>query len=105
LLSRAKVLLFPIDWPEPFGLVMIESMARGTPVIAYAHGSVPKVVQDGVSGFIVTNQVDAVKAARNVDQLERRGRRAAFEQRFTASRMAKDYLHLYRQVGRPGLVV
>lgn len=84
---------------------MIESMACGTPILAYAHGSVPKVVQDGVNGFILTNQVAAVKAARNIGQLERRGCCAAFEQRFTASRMAKDYLRLYRQVGRPGLVV
>jgi glycosyltransferase involved in cell wall biosynthesis len=98
LLSRAKALLFPIDWPEPFGLVMIEAMACGTPVIAYAHGSVPELVQDGVNGFIVTNQVDAVKAARNIGQLERRVCRAAYEQRFTASRMAEDYLQLYAQL-------
>jgi glycosyltransferase involved in cell wall biosynthesis len=98
LLSRAKALLFPIDWPEPFGLVMIEAMACGTPVIAYGHGSVPEVVQHGVSGYIVSNQAEAVEAARHVGRLDRRKCRAAYEERFTSSRMAEAYLRIYEQL-------
>jgi len=99
-LSGAHALLFPIDWPEPFGLVMIESMACGTPVIAYGHGSVPEVMEDGVTGFIVDNEDEAVEAVRRLAELDRAGVRAAFEARFTSARMARDYVALYTRVAR-----
>ncbi|CAB4243435.1 Glycosyl transferase [Methylacidimicrobium sp. AP8] len=98
LLGGAAALLFPIDWPEPFGLVMIEAMACGTPVIAFRRGSVPEVVEDGVSGFIVEDVGQAVAAVRRLPDLDRRRVRAAFERRFTVERMARDYLELYRQL-------
>jgi glycosyltransferase involved in cell wall biosynthesis len=94
-LRAARALLFPIDWPEPFGLVMIEAMACGTPVIAFRRGSVPEVIDDGVSGFIVENEDEAVAAIKRIGELDRRRVRAAFEQRFTAKRMAEDYIGHY----------
>jgi glycosyltransferase involved in cell wall biosynthesis len=94
-LGNAIALLFPIDWPEPFGLVMIEALACGTPVIAYRRGSVPEVIEDGVTGFIVDELEDAIEAARRVDDIDRRRCRALFEARFTADRMARDYLRVY----------
>jgi glycosyltransferase involved in cell wall biosynthesis len=97
-LGNAFALLFPIDWPKPFGLVMIEAMACGTPVIAYRSGSVPEVIDDGVTSFIVEGLEDAVKAAERVATLSRRRCREVFEQRFVASRMAKDYLAIYQQL-------
>ena len=97
-LAGAAALLFPIDWPEPFGLVMIEAMACGTPVIAFRDGSVPEVVEHGVSGFIVDSEEEAVEAVKRVRDLDRRKVRAAFERRFTASRMASDYVELYRRL-------
>jgi glycosyltransferase involved in cell wall biosynthesis len=97
-LSGAKATMFAIDWPEPFGLVMIESMACGTPVIAMRRGSVPEVMQDGVSGFIVDSLEEAVAAAKRVDALDRAKVRAYFEKRFTSRRMAQDYLDLYQQL-------
>lgn len=97
-LSNAKALLMPIDWPEPFGLVMIESMACGTPVIAYNHGSVPEVIDDGVTGFIVEDEMGAVAAVRRLPEISRATVRATFEQRFTARRMADDYLAIYRDL-------
>jgi glycosyltransferase involved in cell wall biosynthesis len=100
-LSGAKALLMPIDWPEPFGLVMIEAMACGTPVIAYNHGSVPEIIEDGVSGFIVSNEAEAVKALRRVDLLDRATIRARFEARFTATRMAQDYVEVYESLAVP----
>jgi len=108
-LSGAKALLMPIDWPEPFGLVMIEAMACGTPVIAYPCGSVPEVVEDGLTGFIVRNEAEAAAAVQRLGQLDRARIRRRFEERFTARRMAEDYLELYRAlaqtVGRPKLRV
>jgi glycosyltransferase involved in cell wall biosynthesis len=98
LLCGAAALLFPIDWPEPFGLVMIEAMACGTPVIAYNHGSVPEIITEGVSGFVVSSIPEAVDAVRKVGALGRRGVRAEFEARFTVDRMARDYLALYEQL-------
>ena len=95
LLRGASALLFPIDWPEPFGLVMIEAMACGTPVIAYRRGSVPEVVDDGVTGFIVDNEDEAIAAVRRIAELDRRTVRATFEKRFTARRMAEAYLRYY----------
>jgi glycosyltransferase involved in cell wall biosynthesis len=94
-LGNAYALLFPIDWPEPFGLVMIEAMACGTPVIAYASGSVPEVMDNGVSGFVVNDLEQAIEAVQHVRELSRAGCRDVFEKRFTASRMASDYLDAY----------
>ena len=95
-LGNARALLFPIDWPEPFGLVMIESMSAGTPVIAWRGGSVPEVIADGVSGVIVDSIAGAVAAVRTVSELSRAGVRAEFERRFTAERMALAYVAAYR---------
>ncbi len=94
-LGDAAALLFPIDWPEPFGLVMIEAMACGTPVIAFRNGSVPEVIDDGESGFIVDTEEEAVRAVRQIGGMDRRAVRAAFERRFTSGRMARDYLQAY----------
>ena len=99
-LSGARALLMPIDWPEPFGLVMIEAMACGTPVIAYEHGSVPEVIEDGLTGFIVRNEKQAVAAVGRLHLLDRARIRRRFEERFTARRMAEDYLALYRGMAR-----
>jgi glycosyltransferase involved in cell wall biosynthesis len=94
-LGGADALLFPIDWPEPFGLVMIEAMSCGTPVVAYGCGSVPEIVENGVTGFIVSNQDEAVAAINRVDQLDRAQIRRRFELRFSSSVMARRYLELY----------
>ncbi len=94
-LASATALLFPIDWPEPFGLVMIEAMACGTPVIAFRRGSVPEVIEDGVTGFIVDSDAQALEAIERIGELDRTRVRAAFERRFTARRMAEDYLRYY----------
>jgi glycosyltransferase involved in cell wall biosynthesis len=99
-LQGAAALLFPIDWPEPFGLVMIEAMACGTPVIAFRAGSVPEVVEHGVTGFIVNSEHEAIRAVGLVASLDRREVRRNFEGRFTARRMAADYADLYRQMMR-----
>jgi glycosyltransferase involved in cell wall biosynthesis len=97
-LRNAYALLFPIDWPEPFGLVMIEAMACGTPVIAYRGGAVPEVMEEGHTGFIVEGLEDAVEAARRVPELSRKRCREVFEQRFTAARMAHDYVQVYERL-------
>src|SRR5512132_2706058 len=97
-LGNAYALLFPIDWPEPFGLVMIESMACGTPGIAYAGGSVAEVMDDGVTGFVVNDTEQAVEAARRVRDLSRAKCREIFEKRFTASRMVSDYISVYTRL-------
>lgn len=97
-LGNALALLFPIDWMEPFGLVMIEAMACGTPVVAYPNGSVPEIIQHGINGFIVDNQDDAVRAIRNIGLIDRQECRRVFEERFTATRMAADYLKVYNKV-------
>jgi glycosyltransferase involved in cell wall biosynthesis len=97
-LAEAAALLFPIDWPEPFGLVMIEAMACGTPVIAYRSGSVPEVIEEGVTGFIVENETQAIAAVHRLEQLDRRKIRSRFEERFSATRMAKEYEGLYRKL-------
>jgi glycosyltransferase involved in cell wall biosynthesis len=97
-LSGAIGLLMPIDWPEPFGLVMIEAMACGTPVIAINRGSVPEVIDDGISGFIVEDETGAIGAVERLGELDRARVRAQFEARFTARRMALDYLGLYRSL-------
>ena len=95
-LGNAYALLFPIDWPEPFGLVMIEAMACGTPIIAYRQGSVPEVIEQGHPRFVVDDLADAVAAAKRVPELSRKRCREVFEQRFTARRMARDYLRVYQ---------
>jgi glycosyltransferase involved in cell wall biosynthesis len=100
-LSGAKALLMPIDWPEPFGLVMIEAMACGTPVIAYNHGSVPEILEHGVTGFIVNDEAEAVEALKRIDTLDRGVIRARFEARFTARRMAMDYVEIYESLAMP----
>jgi glycosyltransferase involved in cell wall biosynthesis len=101
-LGKACALLFPIDWPEPFGLIMIEAMACGTPVIAFRHGAVAEVLQDGITGFIVSSVEEAVSAVKRLDELSRRLCRKAFEQRFSSERMANDYLAVYERVLREG---
>ena len=99
-LGNASALLFPIDWPEPFGLVMIEAMSCGTPVIARCHGSVPEVIKEGVTGYIVDNIEEAVHAVGKALTLDRKTCHELFEERFTATRMAKDYLEVYEQLIR-----
>jgi len=98
LLGQARALLFPIDWPEPFGLVLIEAFACGTPVIAYRHGSVPEIVEEDVTGILVSDQEQALQAAQRIGDLDRALCRRTFEQRFTAQHMAENYLKVYRQV-------
>lgn len=99
-LGNAKALLFPIDWPEPFGMVMIEAMACGTPVIAYNHGSVPEIINKGESGFIVDTMDEAVKALENIDLLNRFRVREIFELRFSARVMAENYSRLYEKLSK-----
>jgi glycosyltransferase involved in cell wall biosynthesis len=101
-LGNAYALLFPIDWPEPFGLVMIEAMACGTPVIAYRRGSVPEVIDEGKTGFIANDLDGAAEAVRRVPELDRRVCRSVFETRFTANRMADDYLKVFEQMAQCG---
>jgi len=97
-LGDAAALLFPIDWPEPFGLVMIEAMACGTPVIAYREGSVPEIIEDGVTGWIVEDEEGAVRAIGRLGGFDRAACRARFEERFSAARMARDYVDVYREL-------
>ncbi|MEI2417507.1 glycosyltransferase family 4 protein [Orrella sp. JC864] len=97
-LGQAQALLFPIDWPEPFGLVMIEAMAHGTPVIAWENGSVPEIIENGATGFIVRSQAQAVRAVHEAAGLDRRRIREAFEQRFSADAMARAYVMLYERL-------
>jgi glycosyltransferase involved in cell wall biosynthesis len=103
-LGGARALLFPIDWPEPFGLVMIEALACGVPVIAYQHGSVPEVIEDGVTGFLVNSIDEAVKRVDDVKNLDRAAIRRTFERRFSAERMASNYVAIYQRMmalGKP----
>lgn len=97
-LGNAAALLFPIQWPEPFGLVMIEAMACGTPVIAYPSGSVPEVIPDGVAGFLVHNIAEGVEAVNRLHEIDRRECRRHFELNFTDERMTSDYLNIYQQL-------
>jgi len=99
-LGNAAALLFPIDWPEPFGLAMIEAMSCGTPVIAWPNGSVPEIVEHGVTGFIVDSIEEAVAAVHEAPRLDRAQVRRRFEERFSASRMAREYLSVYRSLAR-----
>ena len=97
-LGEARALLFPIDWPEPFGLAMIESLRCGTPVVAWRCGSVPEVIDDGMTGFVVGDLDEAVRATASLEQLDRHRIRDVFESRFSASRMAADYVAVYERL-------
>ena len=97
-LGEAQALLFPVDWPEPFGLSMIEAMACGTPVLAFRCGSVPEIIDDGLTGAIVDTVEEAIAALPHVIALDRKKVRQRFEQRFSATRMAKDYVGVYRSL-------
>jgi glycosyltransferase involved in cell wall biosynthesis len=101
-LGNAYAMLFPIDWPEPFGLVMIEALACGTPVIAWRNGSVPEVIEDGRTGFVVNSVEEAVEAVGRIAWLDRPMCRKRFEERFDASRMARDYVEVYRRLVHGG---
>ena len=98
LLGGARALLFPVDWPEPFGLVMIEAMACGTPVVAFPRGSVPEVMEPGRTGFLCAGVDEAVAAVGRLAEISRRDCRRAFEERFTATRMARGYVEIYRRL-------
>lgn len=97
-LQNALALLFPIDWPEPFGLVMIEAMACGTPTLAFHRGSVPEVIEDGITGRIVSNVEGALEALRTLNDFDRKRCRREFEERFTSMRMARDYVEVYEEL-------
>ncbi|HKX65017.1 MAG TPA: glycosyltransferase family 4 protein [Rhizomicrobium sp.] len=104
-LGGARALLFPISWPEPFGLVMIESMACGTPVIAFDSGSVPEILDDGLTGFVVRDVDGAALAVRRLNRLFRPTIRSRFEERFSAAAMARDYLKIYERLADSGEAV
>jgi len=104
-LGNARALLFPIDWAEPFGLVMIEALACGTPVVAWRNGSVPEVLEEGVTGFVVDSIEEAARAVAKIPSLDRRACRRAFNARFDAARMARDYVHVYRRLVESGPIL
>jgi glycosyltransferase involved in cell wall biosynthesis len=103
-LGNARALVFPITWPEPFGLVMIEAMACGTPVIAWRNGSVPEVIEHGVTGFIIDSVEEGIEAVERVKDLDRAKIRERFEQRFSVERMANDYVSLYEAIRARAIV-
>jgi glycosyltransferase involved in cell wall biosynthesis len=96
--GNALALVCPYDWPEPFGLVLIEALACGTPVLAYRRGSIPEVIEDGSTGFVCENLSEMVAAVERLENIDRRRCRASFEERFTADRMARDYVALYERI-------
>ena len=98
-LGGADALLFPIDWPEPFGLVMIEAMGCGTPVVAWRCGSTPEVIEPGLTGFLVSSDAEADQAVLDARELDRGAVRRRFDQRYSASAMAQRYVNLYEQLG------
>jgi len=104
-LGNALALIVPIDWPEPFGLVMIEALACGCPVIAWDRGSVPEIIEDGVTGFVVHSEEEALDAISRIGEIDRRRARASFEQRFSASRMAQGYERVYTSLLEPQLAI
>jgi glycosyltransferase involved in cell wall biosynthesis len=104
-LGNAKALIFPINWSEPFGLVMIESLACGTPVVAYRRGSVPEVIHDGETGYIVDGIDGAVAALQQIDRIKRRDCRIDFERRFDAAQMAKNYVAVFQRLAHLGMIV
>src|SRR5205814_8829014 len=97
-LGDAVALLFPIDWPEPFGLVLIEALAAGTPVVAFGHGSVPEIIDDGITVFVVADIDEAVAAIEPARQLDRARIRQQFEHRISGERMTQDYLTIYKVI-------
>jgi len=97
-LRNAYALLFPIDWAEPFGLVMIEAMACGTPTVAFRGGSVHEIIENGVTGYVVDSIEDSVRALKDLESFDRLRYRRAFEERFSARRMAQDYVETYRRI-------
>jgi glycosyltransferase involved in cell wall biosynthesis len=99
-LGEAAALLFPVDWPEPFGLVMIEAMACGTPVLAFRCGSIPEIIENGVTGEVVNSEEEALAALPKILSYNRRAVRQRFEERYTATRMAKDYVNTYHKLSR-----
>jgi glycosyltransferase involved in cell wall biosynthesis len=101
LLGNAKALIFPIDWPEPFGLVMIEAMACGTPIVAFDCGSVSEIIEDGVNGFKVNTVEEAVRALENIELIDRQTCRNTFNEKYTSRRMAESYVELYMQILDP----
>jgi glycosyltransferase involved in cell wall biosynthesis len=103
LIGKASALLFPIDWPEPFGLVMIEALACGTPVIAWPHGSVPEIIVEGRTGYLVETVEEAVTAVAKIDRIDRAACRQAFEERFDARHMARQYEAVYQNLVQHGL--
>ena len=103
-LGSAAALLFPIDWPEPFGLVLVEALACGTPVVAFRGGSVAEIVEPGETGFVVESIEEAVAAVSRIGSIDRARCRLAFERRFTAARMARDYLRVYAEISRGQVV-
>ena len=104
-LGAARALLFPISWPEPFGLVMIESMACGTPVIAFNSGSVPEILEDGLTGFVVKDVDEAAAAVHRLNRLFRPSIRSRFEERFSAAAMAREYVRIYQKLAAPDQAV
>jgi glycosyltransferase involved in cell wall biosynthesis len=96
--GNALALVCPYDWPEPFGLVLIEALACGTPVLAYHRGSIPEIIEDGETGFVCESLPDMIEAAGSIKSIDRRRCRSAFEKRFTADRMARDYVALYQRI-------
>jgi glycosyltransferase involved in cell wall biosynthesis len=104
-LGNAAALLFPIAWREPFGLVMIESLACGTPVVAFNNGSVPEVLENGLTGFIVNSEREAVAALCGIRNLDRARVRAEFERRFTARHMAQNYVKMYTRLAKPRTLI
>ena len=100
-LGNAIAFLFPINWSEPFGIVLIEALACGVPVVAYPRGSVPEIIEDGVSGVLVNGVSEAVEALKNISAIDRKKCRQAFELRFSAKRMAQDYLDIYQRIAKP----
>lgn len=100
-LGNATAFLFPINWSEPFGIVLIEALACAVPVVAYPRGSVPEIIEDGTSGFLVNDVDEAVKALKNISSIDRRKCRRAFELRFSAKRMAQDYVSIYQRIAKP----
>jgi glycosyltransferase involved in cell wall biosynthesis len=99
-LGEAAALLFPADWPEPFGLVMIEAMAYGAPVLAFRCGSIPEVIEDGVTGKVIDTEEEAIAVLPSILSYDRRAVRQRFEERFTSARMAKDYVSTYRRLSK-----